>query len=56
RENSRASGGLVQTNRRPCGSPRVATRHNKPPAPGRRRHMLHRAPLRQSRDLPSSFP
>ncbi|CAB1460631.1 unnamed protein product [Pleuronectes platessa] len=29
-------GGLVQTNRRLCGSPRVATRHNKPPAPGRR--------------------
>lgn len=31
-------GGLVQINRRPCGSPRVATRHNKPPAPGRRMH------------------
>lgn len=52
--------GLVQTNRRPCGSPRVATRHNKPPAPGRRRHMVHRAPLRRragaKRDLPFWFP
>lgn len=35
-------GGLVKTNRRPCGSPRVATRHNKPPAPCRRRQMVHR--------------
>lgn len=26
-------GGLVQTNRRPCGWSRVATRHNKPPSP-----------------------
>lgn len=38
-------GGLVQTNRGPCGSPRVATRHNKPPAPGRRMqaHSAHSA-------------
>lgn len=35
-------GGLVKTNRRPCGSPRVATRHNKPPAPCRRGQMVHR--------------
>lgn len=52
-------GVLVQTNRRPCGSPRVATRHNKPPAPGRCRHMVHRAPLRRTGakwDLPCWFP
>lgn len=37
--------GLVKTNKRPCGSPRVATSHNKPPTPCRRRHTVHRARL-----------
>lgn len=36
-------GGLVKTNRRPCGSPRVAARHNKPPAPCRRRQRVRGA-------------